>query len=221
MKATRHRVATLLALLALTRAAPAANMEDIVRDTQHMSVQDGRISLVWWIPVQFWEESLKANTGVPEAMRAQITSVLAEYNIVALMRATTGPGGIGDIQPKDELLKNTRLEVAGKAVEPLPAEQISPAAAALLSQLKPALMASAGAVGQGMEFVVYPAKAGDKPLVDAAQPGTLAITFYGKTHQWRLPLGSLLPPKMDKKTGEEFPGNYQYNPFTGQKLDSK
>jgi len=221
MKSIAHGIGTLLVMMAVTASAQAANMEDIVRDTQRMSVQDGRVSLVWWIPVQFWEESLKANAGVPEAMRTQITSVMGEYNVVALLRAVTGGGGLEDIQPRDELLKNTRVEIAGKAVEPLPAEQISPAASALLSQLKPALMASAGAVGQGMEFVVYPGKADGKLLVDAAQPGAMAITFYGRSWQWRLPLGSLLPPKKDQKTGEEFPGNYQYNPFTGQKLDGK
>jgi hypothetical protein len=221
MKSIRHRVATLLGTLALAATGHAANVQDVVRDTQRTSLEDGRISLVWWIPVQFWDESLKSTPGVPEAMRTQITSVMGEYNIVALLRATTGAGGIEGIQPKDELVKNTRVEIGGKVVEPLAAEQIAPAAAALLSQLKPVLMATIGQMGQGMEFVVYPGKVDGKLLVDAAQPGSLAITFYGKKYQWRLPLGALLPAKADRKTGEDFPGNYLYNPFTGDKLDAK
>lgn len=221
MTSIRHRIATLLGVLALAGAARGANVDELVRDTQRNSLDDGRISLVWWIPVQFWEESLKANPGVPQAMRAQVTAVMADYNVVALLRAMTGPGGIEDVQPKEELLKNTRVEFGGKLVEPLTAENISPAATLLLSQLKPALMASAGQLGQGMEFVVYPGKADGKLLIDAAQPGSLAITFYGKAQKWRLPLGSLLPPKTDRKTGEDFPGNYLFNPFTGDKLDAK
>ena len=29
---------------------------------------------------------------------------------------------------------------------------------------------------------------------------------------------SLLPPKFDQDTGEKFPGNYLFNPYTGRKL---
>ena len=36
---------------------------------------------------------------------------------------------------------------------------------------------------------------------------------------WWIPLGSLLPPKYDSETGEKFPGNYNYNPFTGIRLN--
>ena len=36
--------------------------------------------------------------------------------------------------------------------------------------------------------------------------------------RYRLPLGSLFPPAVDPKTGESFPGNYHFNPFTGDKL---
>jgi hypothetical protein len=72
-----------------------------------------------------------------------------------------------------------------------------------------------------MEFVVYPGKDGDKTLADATRPGDIATTFYGETYHWHLPLGSLLPPKVDKSTGERFPGNYLYSPYTGKKLDDK
>jgi hypothetical protein len=211
----------LLGILALAATTHAASVDDVVRDTQRTTTEGDVFSLVWWIPEQFWDESLKSNPGVPQAMRTQITSVMGEYNIVALLRASVAGGGVGDTKPKDELLKNTRVEIGGKVVEPLAAEQISPAALTLLSQLKPMLAASMGQLGQGMEFVVYPGKADGKPLVNAAQPGALAITFYGRKHQWRLPLGSLLPPKVDRKTGEEFPGNYLFNPYTGDRLDVK
>jgi hypothetical protein len=221
MKFFSHRVASLLGILVMTASAHGANVEEVVRDTQRTSIEGDTFSLVWWIPEQFWDESLKSNPGVPQAMRAQITSVMGEYNIVALLRASTAAGVMGDVKPRDELVKNTRVEIAGKPVEPLQAEQIAPAAAALLSQVKPMVAASLGQMGQGMEFVVYPGKVDGKRLVDAGQPGSLAITFYGKKHQWRLPLGSLLPPKVDRKTGEDFPGNYLYNPFTGDRLDAK
>jgi hypothetical protein len=36
--------------------------------------------------------------------------------------------------------------------------------------------------------------------------------------RYRLPIGSILPPALDPKTGESFPGSYHFNPYTGGKL---
>jgi hypothetical protein len=55
-------------------------------------------------------------------------------------------------------------------------------------------------------------------LIEPKQTGTFAIEYRGKSHKWRLPLVALLPPMVDAKSGEEFPGNYLFNPFTGEKL---
>jgi hypothetical protein len=67
--------------------------------------------------------------------------------------------------------------------------------------------------------VVFPAKADGKPLIDALQTGSVQVSLYDQTYRFRTPLGSLLPVKVDAKTGEEFPGNYSFNPFTGEKLN--
>lgn len=34
---------------------------------------------------------------------------------------------------------------------------------------------------------------------------------WGVAVRYRLPLASLLPPAIDEKTGESFPGNYQFS----------
>jgi hypothetical protein len=207
--------------LAVSGAA-TAGMQELVRDTQRTAESGGNMTMVWWMPQQFWEESLKANPAMPEAARAQVLSALADYNIIALLRAKPGATGLADVQPKVELFKNARVEVNGKLIEPMVLEQISPVAQLLLAQLKPAMAAMAGQVGQALEFVVYPAKGADGKLqFDALQPGTLKVSLYDANFSWRLPLGSLLPAKLDKKTGEEFPGNYQFNPFTGDKLGTR
>jgi hypothetical protein len=213
--------ALLLGCFALTGAAAAANVQDIVHETQRMSTEEGQISIVWWIPTQFWEESLKGSPMMTDAARQQVLAALADYTVVVLMRGRQGISGISDIQPKAELLKNAQVTINGKPVEPLPPEQVAPATTVLLAQMKPAIAATAGQVGQGMEFVVYPGKVDGQPPLDATQPGSIAVTFYGKTYQWHLPLGSLLPPKIDRSTGDEFPGNYQFNPYTGRKLADK
>ena len=222
MNSIRTRFATLLfGCLALAGSAAAANMQELVHETQRMSTEDGQITMVWWMPTQFWEESLKASPVINDAARQQVIGAMSDYTILVLLRASTGVGGISDAQSKDELLKNVQVTVNGQQLQPLPTDQIAPATTVLLAQMKPAIAATTGQVGQGMQFVVFPGKADGKPLLDATQPGDLSVKFYGKDYHWHLPLGSLLPKKVDPNTGEEFPGNYQYNPYTGKKLGNR
>ncbi len=215
----KKMIPTLLATLLLAPLAPAlAGVAEILRDTQRTTQANGDITMVMWMPQQFWEESMKGNPALTAEGRAQVLAPLAEYALFGVMRAKVGAGGLSDVQPKAELLKNLKVEVNGKAVQPVAPEAISPGAQALLASIKPAMGAMGGAAMQGMEFVVYPANADGKPLIDALQPGTLQVSLYDQVYRFRTPLGSLLPVKVDAKTGEEFPGNYSFNPFTGEKL---
>jgi hypothetical protein len=214
-----RKISTLLALLLVLPVSVArAGVAEIVRDTQRTTQANGDITMVMWMPQQFWEESMKGNPALTAEGRAQVLAPLADYALFGVMRAKVGAAGLTDVQPKAELLKNLKLELNGKAVQPLAAEAIAPGAQMLLSTLKPAMAAMGGAAMQGMEFIVFPAKADGKPLIDALQTGTLQVTLYDQVYRWRTPLGSLLPVKVDAKTGEEFPGNYSFNPFTGEKL---
>ena len=138
-----------------------------------------------------------------------------------MLRATLG--AVGSIEPrsKTELAENARLEVAGKTIAPLAPEAIKPGTQAVLASLKPMLAGMLGAFGKGMELFVYPSHLDGKPLMDPLKPGTFSYTLYDQHYSWRLPLGSLLPARFDPKTSEEFPGNYEFNPYTGGKLKSR
>jgi hypothetical protein len=197
----------------------SADLQQLVQETQRSTAADGALQIVWWMPQQFWEESLNANPALPAEARTQVLTVLADYTIIAMMRAKTGATGITDPTSKEDLQKNVQVSVDGKVIEPVAPEQVAPAAQLLLAQLKPAMASMVGQVGESMEFFVYPAKSADgKPLIDATKPGNFAVKLFNQNNAWRLPLGSLLPPRKDPKTGEQFPGNYNFNPFTGTKL---
>ena len=189
----------------------AANAQDMVRDTQRMDNANGTMSMVWWIPQQYWEESMKSNPAMPQDVREQMLTVLDDCLLVAVMSAKMGPRGLTDTVPKAELVANAKLTLDGKVIEPVDPAKLSQAAQLLLSQLKPGMTAAMGQLGQGVEFIVY-------PRFDPMQPGSLQISLFDRTHSWRLPLGSLLPERTDGKTGEKFPGNYEFNPYTGAKL---
>jgi len=210
-----------LGLLLASAPQVQAGVAEILRDTQRTTQANGDITMVMWMPQQFWEEALKGNPALTAEGRAQVLAPLADYALFGVMRAKVGAAGLVDVQPKAELLKNIKVEVNGKVVQPLPPESIAPGAQMLLSTMKPAMASMGGAAMQGMEFLVFPAKADGKPLIDALQPGTLQVALYDQVYRWRTPLGALLPVKIDAKTGEEFPGNFSFNPFTGEKLGTR
>jgi hypothetical protein len=212
--------ATLFAAFALGGAVRAANVEEVVRDTQRVMIEENQLSMVWWLPLEFWSETVRANRDLTADARSEIVSAMSEYTVIAVLRARAGEKGLEDVKPRDDLQKNTRVEYDGKVLQPLAADKISQTATLVLAQLKPVLAQAAGAMGEGLDFLVYPAKVDGKSL-DAGMPGKLNVTFYGKQQQWRLPLGSVVPPRIDKATGEAFPGNFEYNPFTGKKIETQ
>jgi hypothetical protein len=219
MKSVMKRgAAALFAVFALGGVAQAANVEEVVRETQRITVEDNQVSMVWWLPLEFWSESVRANPAITAEARSEIITEMSDYTVIALLRARAGEKGLEQVQPKEELLKNTRVEFDGKLLAPLAADKVSPTATLVLAQLKPVLAQAAGPIGESLEFLVYPAKL-DGKAVDAGVAGKLAVTFYGKPQQWRLPLGSVLPAKTDTATGEVFPGNFEFNPFTGKKIE--
>jgi hypothetical protein len=219
MKSLKMRgAAALLAVFALAGGVRAAGVDDLVRETQRITIEDNQISMIWWLPLEFWSETIRGNPDLNAEARSELVSMMADYTVIALMRASPGAQGLEKIQPKAELLKNTRVEFDGKVLQPVADDKVAPTANLVLAQLKPVLAQASGAVGEALEFLVYPAKV-DGKAIDAGMAGKLSVTFYGKAQNWRLPLGSVLPPKTDKATGEIFPGNFEFNPFTGKKIE--
>jgi hypothetical protein len=219
MKFTTY-IALAIALV-MSAGARAVELQDLIKETQRSAHESGQVTMVWWMPQAFWTESLNASPALSAEGKAEATKALEDYTFFAVMRAKTlFGGGLGDSPTREELLKNVRLEVAGNVIEPLPPESLAANTQALLMSFKPALARIAGQVGQNMQIVVYPAQKDGKALLDPTATGGFKYTVYDKTFTWRLPLGSLLPPKFDPKTHEQFPGNFLFNPYTGTKLGS-
>ncbi|HEY2782947.1 MAG TPA: hypothetical protein VGI90_19350 [Steroidobacteraceae bacterium] len=217
------RLACIFLGAACTLAAVArpTNIQELVQDTQRMSQGASHMTMVWWIPQEFWEASLDANPRVTPAQRDEVLAALEDLQIVALLRGKVGIGGFTDASTLDDMVAHARFELNGKVIEPLEDAKIGVGAQAVLSTLKPLIGGMLGQFGKGMQFVAYPSKQGSQRLIDPKKPGSFDYTFFDESFHWRLPLASLLPKKIDPKTKEEFPGNFDFNPYTGGKLSSQ
>ncbi len=211
--------AALAAMLAIVCNARAADLQQLVQETQRISATNDEITMVWWMPRAFWDASL-SQSGISPTETAQVLKVLDGFMVFALVHAKVGAAGLTDVSSMEDLLQNAKLEIGKQTVGPLAPESLSATATRLLAQLKPGLARNMGQVGQSMQIVVYPSMKNGRPLINQSAQGSFRYTLYGQTYFWHLPLASLLPPKFDRGTHEQFPGNFQFNPYTGARLGS-
>ena len=103
----------------------------------------------------------------------------------------------------------------------LPGGALSEDVVNLISTMKPVMAGMLGQFGKALEFIVYTNVQGGRKILSAKSKGEFDYRLYDQTFHWKLPLGSLLPDKVDPETGETFPGDYVFSPYTGRKLKEK
>lgn len=199
----------------------AADFQSLIQDTQKITQEDGVTQLVWWVPLEFWDFALSQDTTVTDEQRQVMLSAHEDYTTMVVVHIKTGPFGGMTFKTRDEMKKALRVSVDDKPLKELELSELNPDAANFFTLMKPMMTQMLGQFGSGLEFFTYLNKADDEFIVTPKTKGELSVTCFDKDFTWRLPLGSFLPPKIDPETGETFPGNYLYNPFTGEKLEEK
>src|ERR1700674_2002754 len=186
---TRKLAVALFLVLVMTGHARATDVQQLIRETQRMSQASQQLTIVWWMPQAFWEASVSNNVTLSPEGRAQMLAVLDDYMIFVIARAKVTMATL-DARSKSEMLSNARLEIGDKTIDPIPPENLTPAAQAILVAFKPVPAGILGKLGQSVEMVIYPSKLGDQKLIDPLRPGSFKYTLYDQTFTRRLPLAS-------------------------------
>lgn len=210
---------TLLLALSCHVPASAVNVQDLIQDTQRLNQEANTMTLVWWVPAAFWEESMRSNRNLTDDQIAAFVATLDEYSTFIVIRANIGLMGSFDFADREDLADNLRFVVGDAELAPLALKDLNGDARNFFTMMKPMMAQMLGQMGEGMEFFIYPNRIAGEVLLDPKREGHFQFSAYENDFEWRLPLGSLLPPATDPATGETFPGNYRYNPFTGSKLE--
>jgi hypothetical protein len=163
------------------------NMVDIdalTKETMKNSQEADEITLVWWIPEEYW--------GAIFAQDEEFMKVLRPYTII--------------------VVANGKMDVfGGIAYE---------SEATIQAGIKePTFVNMLGPTGQNMHFFLFPAKneKGQK-IAEAKKKGSFSVELGEREFIWRLPLGSLLPPKICPTCEEKLSGAYKFCPWDGTKL---
>jgi hypothetical protein len=196
------------------------DLQALIHETQKVSQAPSQLTLVWWLPEQFWQASLGQDPNASKAQVDQLLNTIRPYTMIAVVDGRMGAFG-GVTYRSEEAIRTsvTIRDAKGLSYAPLSESAIDPNMKNLLQMLRPVIVNMLGPMGQNMHFLLFQSRSKDGRLVaDPTGKGILSVLFAGKEFKYRLPLGSVLPPKYDPETEERFPGNYNYNPFTGSKL---
>jgi hypothetical protein len=210
-------VAVLVLLVASPSRLGAVELDALIKESQKMKSENNTIVMVWWLTEEFWAESFKKQASLTDAQRAEFSKVMKPYTVFCV--AALDVGVMGSLTPRgrDLIATNIQLSIGEKKIAPLTHDEISADATNFYLMMKPAMANMLGQIGKGLEFFVYSSKASGDGL-NPSKKGAFTFTAFEHTFNWRLPLGSLLPPKLDPLTKEEFPGNFDFNPYTGKQL---
>ncbi|MFC3813915.1 hypothetical protein [Lysobacter sp. GCM10012299] len=226
------RLLALPLLLACSFAAPAGDLKPLppekiqvnklTSDTQQTSANNETVDLVWWLPAQFWlASSSRSKDGDGEAMK-EIAALFRQYTVIAAVNGKVGKLGIDSFMNEDQLRESLLLRGAdGKDYQPIAPEKLDPKVTMIFGVLKPILGSMIGQLGTNLHFFVFPGKGKDgKALADPLATGTVTVKLGQARYDFTTPLGSLLTPQHDPLTGQEFPGSYRFNPYTGSPLEA-
>jgi hypothetical protein len=200
----------------------AIDLASFAQELQRTEAEAGQFKMVWWIPTEYWQESFR-QAPMTQAQKDAFVKAVDDYIIVAIVDANITPLAGLDARSLNDIRANLSIKVGDSQISmPLADEAIANETRSLMAVMKPAFANMLGQFGKGMELVCFKGKDEQgRRLLDPRGNGMLNVTYKNKRYSWRLPLGSLLPPKYDAQTGEKYPGNYVFSPFTGAKLTDK
>jgi hypothetical protein len=218
-----RRIVWLLVGLLLSTSAIGGYKPDpgaLIKDLQRLTQSQDRMTMVLWLPPEFWRASLEAKGQMAPQSVDRFVKEVDPYVIVAVADGQVGMIGSVNFADPESLRNSVTIEgPEGRLLSALPDSEISPGVRNLTQMMGPVLGNMLGALGTHVAFLVFPGT--DKPghfTVNASKDGTFIVHVGSVAMRYTLPLGSLLPPMIDAKSGETFPGNYRFNPFTGVKL---
>jgi hypothetical protein len=211
-------VALLVAGPALAEFKPSPT--DMIKDLESMTKTEDHITVVIWLPSEYWRASLEAGGKITPKEIDKIVKELDPYVIIAAADGQIGIAGAVNFS-EPELVRNSASieDGRGHVFSPLPDAEVSEGVRNLTQMMRPMFANMLGSLGAHLAFAVFPGtENGGGRVVEPAKEGSFVVHIGTAAMHYRLPLASLLPPAVDEKTHESFPGNYQFNPFTGSKL---
>ena len=222
-KIHRPLAGALLALCASATFAARSIAPPVLSDETSITHQTGaHLAMAMWFPREMFEKAISGKKD--QAAARKFLASLNGYMVYGVLDVTLQPEGKGVVSVDRAALRaSARLQLGDRPERtPLAEADLPPGARTTVNTMKPMMAAMLGSLGDAMEFMVF--KDTDErgnPLAAPLGNTVVTLTFDQESFVWHLPLVSLLPPRVDATTGDTFPGDYDFSPFTGHPLETR
>ena len=227
------RLLLTLTLLSLAPFAHAIDRKEITEIDLNALTIEGQVmtggasdlALVWWIPSEFWEVSMRQEAMVSDEQVEQVMGVLRNHSVLAVVQANVSPFGAFEFFEKDQIMEGLKVEIvrANGDVETISHTQPSdPDLRIMLDQMRPILAQAMGSLGQNFYFFPLPDvdEDGDR-LVSPYETGVIRVGLVNNdvpaTAELSLPLDSLFVPRLCPN-GKPAHVSWNFCPWSGKKL---
>ena len=200
--------------------AEGADYGALMHDLEKVQKTSDKITIALWMPEEFWKTTLASSGRLTPKGIDDYLAALRPYTLIAVVEGRST--AIGGLQYTDDetLMNSVQVEDSNKNIyRAMPPGLVSDSVRNMVDVFRPLMRNMMGSMGEHLMFLVFPSsdKSGRR-FAYGAGSGALTVHVGDVAFRYRLPLESLLPPSLDPKTGESFPGTYHFNPYTGAKL---
>ncbi|MBZ5495094.1 MAG: zinc ribbon domain-containing protein [Acidobacteriia bacterium] len=213
-------LAFILALEGPALAQGVIDMPALTQETQKLARTPGDITMVWWIPEDYWRASMAVNSQMTKAKLDEFIELLSPYTMVAVVDGKIGTFGSVTYKSEESIRESIVIkDNQGQSYIPLAEDAVSANMKTMLQIIKPMVANMLGNMGQNLHFVLFPTRTKEGTLIaDAWKKGSFRVFLGTREFKWRLPLDSLLPGKKCASCGEEAKGSWIFCPWCGAKL---
>lgn len=195
-------------------------MNSLIEETQKHSNSANKVAMIWWMPEEFWQVSFAQDPNTTAAQAEAVMKILRPYTVLVAVDGDIGTMGGVTYKPQATVQNSIQVvDSKGTHYRPLGDDKISPDAKNFLAMMKPVLVNMLGAMGQNMNFFVFSTTdAKGKNMIEAKNEGAFSVLLDKTEFKWKLPLGSLMPPKICPVDGEKLSGAWKFCPWHGVEL---
>jgi hypothetical protein len=197
----------------------STDLSALFAEAQKLRIHKNEFRMIWLFPAEIFKATAEARMqaggqhDTPENRAALdlVLQVLDKYTIFVL------------VDDKSKAQTPTQIQRVAMRVDD--GEWLVPAVELDMPPLVEDVLAGIinqmnAASSKATQVIFFTTQGRDgKKLFLSTDKKNVSLQLDDEVYIWNLPFVSLLPKKRDARTGATFPGNYLYNPFTGDKLE--
>jgi len=226
-------------LLLLIASAPSASgaierkplgevsSQQLVRETQQVSSEDNQITLVWWVPVEFWKATILRTSPKSTYIAGQYDKAFKDLVMIGVVNGQLKPPDATAFDARDAVAARVRayyVDDKGVSRELAPALTPPGDAKAIIEGTKPMLKSMLGDMGANFHLLLFNKNTAEQRLeVSPYARGLVRVTLAGtetqkeRAFEFEAPLNSLFVPRLCPN-GKPADVSWKVCPWDGSKL---